>query len=1072
MKKQFIFRSVLVLALLGGLSPLTQAQQVTVTGKVTDNSGAPLEGATVNVKGASTHAITGKDGSFSISLPSERSLLLVSHVGYEEQQLAPGNQRLLSLTLKPNTNSLNEVVVIGYGTAKRREVTGAVTSLSGKGIEEKPISRVDQAMVGQMSGVQVRQQTGLPGQGLSIVVRGAGSITGGTEPLYVIDGFPLDVVNQSSSGGFSNNPLNNLNPGDIETIQVLKDASAAAIYGSRAANGVVMITTKRGQAGKPKIQVNVNSGVSSVMRKLDLLSADEWIAQATELANYRWVASGAGRTADQTNAQRRAILGLGVNAYNTNYMGDDRWSQPGHPGLQYIDWQDQAFQDAPFQNYQVSASGGSETGRYYFSAAYLNQDGVLMNSGYKNYATRANLELNASKRLKFGLNLAPTFSVTNTPSAEGKDNQLMKLYNMAPIVEDSAGLNSGAGKNNVYGWATSSVSPVAYFNNSIAETKTLRLLASIYGELQVLKGLSMRTSLNYDHQNTDTKRYTSDFVAGNITNYLTAPGKSASGSFGGGKKQTLVSENTFNYKGDFGRNHSFSALAGFSFSSVHNEAFTLSTAGGFANNVITTLNGAIASTAGVTVTGNTTESNNTMLSYFGRAQYSFKDRYMLQASFRRDASSRFGINSRWGTFPSLSAAWRISEESFMRRFGFINDLKLRGSWGRSGSSNIGDYSAQATLSGANYSFGGAAPVVATGIISNAFNPDLRWETSNTINGGIDLTVLNNRINLIVDVYRKKSEDLFLRAPYPSASGFSSLLSNVGSVLNTGLEFTLNTTNIRRKDFQWNTSANISFNKNRVLELNPEFDSEINVAASNYGGNPAFLLKPGLPMFSYYLIQSDGILTDKDVADPTVAKLSGQAVGDLRYRDANGDGRIDANDRVNAGQPNPKYTWGLTNTFKYKAFDLSVQVYGQHGGKIYSFLARAVDNPANGRATTLGVWRDRWTTENQNYSAPRGKIGYGYTIPYFTSDWLYSSDFWRVQDITAGFNVKSIVKSGFLSGARVYLSLHNFFGKDKYYGGVNPEAQNTNVGSGDYGLPGDYGAMPLTKTVTLGANISF
>jgi hypothetical protein len=312
----------------------------------------------------------------------------------------------------------------------------------------------------------------------------------------------------------------------------------------------------------------------------------------------------------------------------------------------------------------------------------------------------------------------------------------------------------------------------------------------------------------------------------------------------------------------------------------------------------------------------------------------------------------------------------------------------------------------------------------------------------------------------------------LRVPIPAASGATSLLSNVGSVLNRGLEFTVNSINFRTKDFQWTTNGNISFNKNKVLTLNPGSDAPINISAA-YSGNPPFLLQQGLPMYSLYLIKTIGILSAKDIADPSVAKLSKETIGDEKYFDANNDGQIDANDRVIVGQPNPKYIWGLTNNFRYKNFDLNVQVYGQHGGKIYSFLGRALDNPSNGRNTTLGVWRDRWTADNQNYNAPRGKIGFGYTIPLFTTDWLYSSDFWRVQDITLGYNLKSVLKTTFLNNARIYASLQNFFGKDKYKGGGNPEAQNTNVsGNGDFPLPGDYGSMPLSKTVTFGVNLSF
>ncbi|MFL9484039.1 SusC/RagA family TonB-linked outer membrane protein [Chitinophagaceae bacterium LWZ2-11] len=1043
-----------------------------VRGSVTDESGKPVAGVSIRIKGGKTVAVTDDKGQFRIASVESNAVLTLSSLGFNDYELqVVSGQRDLKAVMTSSSKALNEVVVVGYGTQKKRDITGAVTTFDTKSIEEKPIARVDQAMIGQMPGVQIVQQTGMPGAGFSIQVRGAGSITAGKEPLYVIDGFPLDVVSQNSAGGFTANPLNNINPNDIESLQVLKDAAAAAIYGSRAANGVVLITTKRGQIGKARIGFNAYTGVSKVAKKLDVLSADEWIAQATELENYKWVNSGTGRTADQTNAQRAAILGLAPGAYNTAYMSDPRWTMPGHPGIEYVNWQDSTFRNAPFSSAEISASGGTENVRYFFSGNYLNQVGTLLNSGYKNYGARANVEVNANKKIKLGFNLAPTYSETNTPAAEGKDNILMKLYNMTPIVEDSAGLNTGAGKNQTYGWATSSISPVATLLNTIGITKSTRILYSMYGDYQIIPGLTIRSSINYDGTNQNTKKYTSDYVSGNLTDRLNSPGKGSSGSYSGYQKQNFLNENTINFAKTIKDKHSISAVAGMSYNWVHIENFTISTAGGFANDLVTTLNNAIASTAGVTVTGNTTESNNTLLSYYGRAQYSYAGKYLLSASLRTDASSRFGANNRWGTFPSLSVGWRISQESFMDKLTFINDLKIRGSWGKAGNNNIGDYSSVPTLSSSGYSFGGNTPIVAPGQSPTGIpNPNLKWETSNTYDLGFDASILHNRINVVFDVYQRKSTDLLLNIPIPGATGFTSSLQNIGAVTNKGLEIGLNTVNIVTKDFQWSMNANIAFNKNEVTALGPD-GAPINIPSA-YSGNPPFVLQKGMPLFSYSVIKTIGILTPADMNDPTVAKLPKQTAGDAKYFDKDGNGIIDANDRVIAGQPNPKYTWGWTNNFRYKAFDLSIQMYGQHGGSILSFIARAIDNPANGAATNLGVWRDRFTAANQNYNAPRGKIGESYTIPYFTSDWLYSTDFWRIQNITLGYNLKSVIKTGTISAARVFVSAQNWFGHDKYKGGVNPEAQNTNLsGNGSYPLPGDYGAMPLSKTVTVGVNFS-
>lgn len=1048
------------------------APKLTVTGKVLDDAGQPVAGASVTIKGSRTAVTAGADGTFSIAA-ARNATLVISYVGFQDKEVKVAGINLGVISMVKGDKSMEDVVVIGYGTQKRQNVTAAVSTMDTKSIQERPITRIDQAMIGQMPGVQVRQQTGMPGSGFSILVRGTGSISAGTEPLYVIDGFPLDVNSVNNAGGFSNgNPLNNLNPDDIESIQVLKDAAAGAIYGSRAANGVVLITTKRGQIGKPRLTVNANAGVSNVARKMDLLDAKDWILLATDLANYKWVNSGTGRTADQSLAQRQSILGLGPNAYNTNYMWDPRWFEPGHPGLEYVNWQDSAFRAAPFQNYQVSVSGGTEGIRYFVSGNYLNQDGTLLNTGYTNYSARANVEATVAKRLKLGFNIAPTYSVTQAPSAEGKDNQLAHLYNMIPVVEDSAGMNSGAGKNNVYGWAGSSVSPVAYLNNVIATNKTTRNLYTVYGELTILDGLTARSTFNYDQMNQTLKGYTSDFVAGNITDRLNSPGKDASGSYSGYTKQNYVNENTLNFNRTFHEDHSISAVAGVSYSYVHLENFSIKTAGGYANDLLNTLNNAIPSTAGVTVTGNTTESNNALFSMYSRVQYSYQGKYLLSASIRRDGSSRFGKDNQYGTFPSVSVGWRISQESFMRNVDFINDLKLRGSWGKSGNNNIGDYSAIPTLTGANYSFGGNTATAVTGQRPSGLpNPFLQWETSNTYDVGFDATVWKSRINIIVDAYRKKNTNLLLTVPVPAATGTTSNLENVGAVQNEGLELGLGATVLRGRDLAWTLNGNMAFNRNKVLSLGGLGDV-INIPNAFGTGYPPFLLQAGKPMYSYFVIRNMGILSQDDINNPKVTKLPKQAVGDEKYQDVNGDGLIDANDRIIDGQPTPKYTWGLTNTFRYKSWDLNVQLYGQHGGAILSYMARAIDNPGNGKATNLGVWRNRYSFYHQSLHSPRGNIGYAYSIPYTTTDWLYSTDFWRIQNITVGYNFRNIAKTGVISTMRVYASALNWFGWDKYKGGVNPESQNTNLTNGTYPLPGDYGAMPLSKSIILGVNVGF
>lgn len=1071
--KQLLF-FLFSLATFSLLSQQLSAQTAQIQGVVRSSQGEPLPGITVKVKNGQASVGTDGQGKFVIDADAA-AVLVFSGVGYTTLEASVQSRNQVDVVLTEDVSGLEEVVVIGYGEQKKSALLGAVSSFDAKDIQDRPIGRIEEALIGQMPGVQVRQQTGMPGSGLSILVRGTGSINAGNEPLYVIDGFPVDVSSQNAAGGFTTNPLNNISPNDIESVQVLKDAAAGAIYGSRAANGVVIITTKRGKAGVSKIALNVNTGLSNVAKRLDVLSPEEWIGMATEVANSNWVRSGTGRTASQTNDERRALLGLGEGEYTLSLMPDERWLQPGYPGLRLVDWQDEMYRTGLYQNYDLSASGGTENVNYFISGNYLNQQGTIQNSDFTNYGVRANVEAKANDKLKFGINLAPSYSETNDPGVEGKDNVHMDATTLTPVVEPEAGLETNAGPYPNYNWATARLaSPIAILDHTIGLIKRTRVLTSLYAEYEFLPGLKGKATINYDDINQSTKSYVSDYVAiGGGDARLSNPGLNARGSYQGFRRQNFVNENTLNYLHNFNDKHTIDILGGVSYNWVHNNNFGLNTAGGFANNIIETINNAIPNSTGVTVTGSTTEHTNTLFSYFGRLQYDYEGRYLFAASIRRDASSKFGIESQWGTFPSASVGWRLSEEHFMQSLRFIDDLKLRFSWGKSGNNNIGDYNSIPVFTQTAYNFGGNTPVVASGqVLAGLANPALRWETSNTYNVGLDFSVLNGRINLVLDAYQKRNKDLLLNLPVLGASGFSSSLQNIGEVQNQGLEIAANTVNVVRGDFTWSTNANIAFNNNKVLSLNDD-GAPIYIPSGYSGSNPPFLLQPGLPMFSYYITKTDGILTQEDIDDPNVAKIRGQTVGDPKYVDANGDGAITAEDRQVGGQPTPKYTWNITNTFTFKGLDLSVQVYGQQGGSILSFLGRALDFPGSTTANVIGVWRDRWTPENQNYDAPRGKFGANYTVPNVTSDWVYSSDFWRIQNITLGYRLNALVNKGLLSNARIYVSLQNYFGSDKYDGGVNPEAQNTNVsGNASYPLAADYGAMPLMKTASFGLNVTF
>ncbi|ALW85293.1 SusC/RagA family TonB-linked outer membrane protein [Hymenobacter sedentarius] len=1028
-----------------------------LTGKIMSPSGEGLPGVTVVLKGTTIGTTSNVDGTFALAVPEAAGTLVFSSIGFKTQEHSFSGAENITIKLVDDNKALDEVVVVGYGTQKRGDVTGAIATLDARKLEERPIARVDQALVGQLAGVVVKQTSGVPGRAFSIQVRGAGSISAGSEPLYVIDGFPLESVAANGGGRFSSgNPLDNINPNDIEKIEVLKDAAAAAIYGSRAANGVVLITTKRGKSGKPQISVNSYAGGSRAAKRLDVLSGEEWASRATEIINNNWVKSGTGRTAGQTTAQRRTILGLTGNNVNPDLMLDDRWAMPGHPGLTYIDWQDQLYRTGISQNYQVSASGATDNVNYYVSGNYNDQQGFALGLDYKRYSARANVEVKASDKLRFGLTLTPTYSISTDPGIEGKDNRFHQLLAETPIVEDTAGVNTGYGKNDVYRWGVSTASPIAVIKAFKGDTRTFRTLGTVFGELQPIPGLRLRSTLNFDNNDVTSKSYQP--ATRNLATSL------ASGSYSGFRRQTFVNENTVTYNKVLGKND-FSALAGYSYNFSKLDNVALAASGGFINNTVTTLNGA----TNITGTGSnfTTETQSVLLSYFGRLQYAYDGKYLLSASVRRDASSRFGFEDRAGVFPAVSAGWRLSQESFLQPVAFLSDLKLRGSLGYSGNNTIGDYSSIATLGFANYAFGGTSGVQVTGQAPNKVgNSQLKWERNRTIDFGVDFGLFKNRIVASADIYTKTSQDLLLNVPVPTAAGFGTNLVNIGEVRNKGWEVELSTRNLEGA-LSWNTSFNLSHNENVVVHLGPG-DGTIEVP--NGLDTPSNILKVGLPIYSLFVVRQTGILSQSDI-DNKAALFGAETAGDPKYEDFNGDGKIDSNDRQVVGNPNPTYTFGMTNTVRYKGFDLSFLVQGQRGGSIYSTLGRAIDRTSVGyKENALGRVRDRWFSAENPGDGIKGKAtgSFGFIR---NTDWLYSSDYYRVRSITLGYDLGLIIKKSVAQGARVYVTAENWFGHDNYYGGLNPDALNTS-NSGTFVSGSDYGGLPLAKTLVLGLNLTF
>jgi len=1053
-----------------------------IKGRVVDETtGEGVADVSVVIPRSNAGTKTDANGFFAITPPASGKITLqIGSVGYEQQTISITDGEELMVKLKKDSKTLDDVVVIGYGAQKKKNVSGAVSSFDAKKLNERAIARVDQALVGQLAGVTVKQTTGVPGKAFSIQVRGTGSISGGNEPLYVIDGFPLSV-NSSNTGNGSfttGNPLDNINPNDIESIEVLKDAAAAAIYGSRASNGVVLITTRRGHTGKPKINLNIYGGYSEAAKKLQMLNGDEWIDRATEMINAAYVIkAGNGATAADDAATRRAKLALvgivlGPTQVSTAYMLDPRWAMPGHPGLAFHDWQDEIEQKGQLQNYTLSASGGTDVVKYFIAGTYANQDGFVKGLGYKSYSARANVEVNLSKKLKFGVNIAPTYSVTQDPGVEGKDNIFHQALSMTPVQEDTVGNMPNIGKNAQYAWSVSTNGSLGKLQNIVGTTKRYRTLGTLFGEYEIIKGLVARSSVNLDNTDNVSNGYTPYIVTGSqasrtftgTNNVLTG----TSGSYNSYRRQTFVNENTLSYSRTFG-DHSLNVLLGHSYNFDKLDRVSLNSSGGYTSASIQTLNAAAAVVLN-TATGSNGSTQNVLISYFGRVQYSYKEKYLLSVSLRRDGSSRFGVNSQYGVFPSASIGWRIVDEDFMKPVAAVSDLKLRASWGVNGNNNLpNDYASIATIGSAGYVLGSPA-AAAIGQAPNVLaNPDLQWERSQTYDIGLDFGFLKNRITGSFDYYNKLNTKLLLNVQVPEVTGFQTYLTNIGSVRNIGQELEITTRNMVGK-FQWSTTLNVSHNTNKIEALAPGQSQIIIPNSFEVTDN---ILRVGEALNSIYVVKQIGFLTQDDINKKVAVYGSGETVGDPKYEDFNNDGVITEADKQIVGHPNPDYTYGMTNTFRYKGFDLSVMIQGQSGGSIYSLLGRALTRTGQGFTDNApAAYTERWRSPD-NQGAGRFSKAYSTFGFVANTDWLYSSDYIRVRNITLGYDLKSLIKSSAVQGARVYFTLENFFGHDKYYNGLNPEAANTTVSTNSaYPQAGDYGGLPLAKTMTFGVNFTF
>lgn len=1022
-----------------------------VSGKVNDASGEPVVGANVVEKGTTNGTITDLNGSFSLDIPA-KSTLIISYIGYTPREVEVGNQLTFNVKLAEDTEMLDEVVVVGYGTQKKSDVTTAVASVSSDNLKNRAAVNFGEAMAGQVPGVMVQQTNGAPGgEGLTIKVRGTGSITQSNDPLYVVDGYPME------GGAFRL-----LNPSDIESIQVLKDASSTAIYGSRGANGVVIITTKKGQIGKPTVQLNAYVGFQQREKEVKMMNRNQYVEWFTDGRNQAWLdakvissdPNQAPHSINDPNSRRALYSGAssqymipdGTGSYKYNFLDPASVAQ-----MPDNNWQDLLFRTAVMQQYEVSVSGGAENTRYTFSGSYTNQEGIVINTDYERFNFRTNVSSKISNSINVGMTLM-AYSADGSEQANGKDSPVLYALNLPPIYplynEDGT---YGSMVRNPEILAGDVANPIGIAEQVTNRRKRYGWLGTIFAEWEIIKNLKYRISMNGGIQDNINKKYEPSYVDFDASK---AP-RPAKGINERWTDRDWVIENTLNYTFTLADKHSFNALLGYTTQS-HSFEHMKGEARGYANDKIETLN------AGTMYAMTSDESEYSMISYLGRINYVYDNRYMLTTTLRSDGSSRFGSNKKWGTFPSVSVGWRISQEKFMQDVKQISDLKLRASFGISGNNRIGNYSSIGLLSTSFYPTGDA--------IQNTVNPntmsnfDLGWERTRQYNVGFELGMFNNRVRLEGDFYDSQSIDLLLNVPVPTITGYSSQMQNIGKVQNRGMEFTLNTKNLTGA-FTWSSNFNISFNKNKVLEVGVD-KRPIYGSAAN--ANNAFVTQPGYPVASFYGYKYIGVFQSQEELDK-YPHLAADKVGDGRYEDVNKDGKLDQNDKTILGDNNPVFTAGFSNSFSYKNFTLDLQFTGSYGAEVFSFYKRMCGiyhGDRNGMIEQL----DRWRSEDQpgdgiHFRATRTPSGWQRDP---SSAWVQDASYLRLRNLTLGYNFNQhTINKLKMKGLRLYVTGSNLFTITNYVG-YDPET------SSESGLSqgGDYLGYPAARSFIIGANITF
>ncbi len=1055
-----------LLILFGGYS----YGQIALTGNVVsvdDNQGIP--GATVQIKGSSTATITDLNGEFKITAASAKDILVFSNLGYVTQEIEIGDKTSFIVSLETDNENIEEVVVVGYGTQKKSDLTGSVSSLKGNDLTQLPTMRTDQALQGRAAGVLVQNTDGEPGGNVTIRIRGGNSVTGGNNALIVIDGV---------QGG----NLSTLNPNDIESIEVLKDASATAIYGARGANGVILISTKKGLVGKPIFNYNYSIGSQKISQKLDLMGAGDFAAKSND---YAATLNG---TANSPIVPIMPFTDAQISDFRTNGG---------------TDWQNEIYRSGLMQNHQLSMGGGSEKVRYFISGGYMDQEGVLINTNYKRFTLRSNVDLKLTKWLDAGVNLNVIKDKGNVPpTGEGTYygdilgqviNTVARFDPCTPIYDEVGNYNFKANKggpSGTKGYADPDVwNPLATALETKADKGNITTEVNAFLDFKLAKGLNLRVTGAASLNNFANKNYYGS---------KTQPGY---GTNGLGKLETELSQfyqnsNILTYNKTFNEKHRLT-LTGVAEQQLSLDNYAYIEAQGFLsdNTGINDLGGANQINSRYN-----TMSKTALNSFLGRANYVYNDKYMLTVSYRADGSSVFGANNKWGYFPSASVAWKASEEEFIKNLGLFSNLKFRASWGKTGNQGITPYQSLASVvSGFNYPYLGAGAADIGYGLGVAANPDLKWETTAQTDLGLDFGFFNERLTATVDVYKKTTEDLLLNKQVAGYSGFASVLSNVGSIENKGLEISIGGMPVAVKDFKWTTSANISFNRSKVLALASDLPLPI---ITNTGGgyniykSGAWALKNLTVGHPVEEMQGYVCLGTWSEAERAEAFKFGQIPGEPKWLDVNGDGKILKADDGNQviGDASPDFIWGWNNSFTYKAFDLSFLIQGSQGNDIFNAVRIKTEAANYGTSTNLN---DRWTIDNQDTYVPgfissQDRIAQlTYTDPKTglpvvkastvkigndtrSSRWIEDGSYVRLKNITLTYNLPtSLLSKIHISRLSTYVTASNLFTITKYTG-YDPEVSSFNRGSrvkaGGLGI--DLSNYPTAKAFIFGINVTF